>query len=427
MGAPLFTSVKADLDDIRRALTYVPKLQCVATRGAGLGVIGSALTGGGAPNNYITNVTRIRHKSQGANIAGLRLLYNNFKLHSGDADAPNAVILAAGLELFSPNVVQPVYFGGQLQVTVPAGCPYILSDPIGYSILAADALVPFLVRTGVQVTSGQNWLLATTKGVTSDGSYDGAADLSKVYVVGTPNSTGGASSSAGFQCTAVLGLPDRPMRSVFIIGDSQERGSGDTDLTVESGYVARALVNYSEGAIPYINMSRDGEGASVFTQNYSNRRLIPAQFCSNAICGLSDNDHPAHTAAQALADLKLGWARLRSMGIKKVFQVLPFPRQASSSDSYATAAGQTPVAGYEAGGVYRDPLIALIRAEIGQGLLTDVIDCNQYIEDPANPGKWLTTGVANAPTSDGVHPSSAYHILAAQAVTNIVPQMDYFW
>ena len=48
--------------------------------------------------------------------------------------------------------------------------------------------------------------------------------------------------------------------------------------------------------------------------------------------------------------------------------------------------------------------------------LDAVIDANVCVEDPANPGKWVTTGAANYPTTDGTHPSPALHLLASQLV-----------
>lgn len=40
------------------------------------------------------------------------------------------------------------------------------------------------------------------------------------------------------------------------------------------------------------------------------------------------------------------------------------------------------------------------------------------VEDANNAGKWLTNGIPNNATADGVHPSSVFHVLTATAVTN---------
>lgn len=82
---------------------------------------------------------------------------------------------------------------------------------------------------------------------------------------------------------------------------------------------------------------------------------------------------------------------------------------------WTSAADQTPVSGFTVGGV-RDQFNTWLFTQVGLGLLDAVIDVNPYVEDQSNHGAWITTGAINYPTVDGVHPSSAVHILAAQAV-----------
>src|SRR5262249_9148167 len=100
----------------------------------------------------------------------------------------------------------------------------------------------------------------------------------------------------------------------------------------------------------------------------------------------------------------------------KVAQSLIMPRT-TSSDSWATAANQTSVSGFGVGEL-RDQFNAWVLTQVGGGLLDVVIDPNPYVEDQSHPSKWISNNSANYPTTDGVHPSSALHILAAQAVNS---------
>jgi lysophospholipase L1-like esterase len=82
---------------------------------------------------------------------------------------------------------------------------------------------------------------------------------------------------------------------------------------------------------------------------------------------------------------------------------------------WTSASDQTPFAGFTVGGV-RDQFNTWVKTQVGGGVLDAYIDVNQYVEDQANPGCWLTNGTINYPSVDGVHPTQALHILAAQAV-----------
>ncbi len=44
---------------------------------------------------------------------------------------------------------------------------------------------------------------------------------------------------------------------------------------------------------------------------------------------------------------------------------------------------------------------------VANGTYTGMFDAIQYAQNPNDPSKWIATGVANATTADGIHPSTA--------------------
>ena len=78
-------------------------------------------------------------------------------------------------------------------------------------------------------------------------------------------------------------------------------------------------------------------------------------------------------------------------------------------------ADQTPVAGFEVGGI-ADQINTWIRSQAGGPLLDKVIDHRVFLED-ANSGVWVNNGTVNYATDDGIHMTPTGHILAQPAVT----------
>jgi lysophospholipase L1-like esterase len=146
------------------------------------------------------------------------------------------------------------------------------------------------------------------------------------------------------------------------------------------------------------------------------------KYASNVICELGTNDiNTSRTLAQIQSDLQTIWQAAKAAGVRRVAQTLIIPRT-TSTDSWATAANQTPVSGFATGST-RDQLNAWIKAQVGQGLLDGYIDPNPQVEDQANLGKWQTNGTASFATTDGTHPTAAFQASMATVVTNYIPNL----
>lgn len=229
-----------------------------------------------------------------------------------------------------------------------------------------------------------------------------------------PGGGAAVSSSAAFGPTAVLGIPSAPMPACAIEGDSIAFGNGD-------GYDNNGNVAFAErglyGAdIPWINLSRASDRAMwLVRSNYQQRRKL-WQYCNLLLCTLGSNDIAnARTLGQIQADLLEIWGDAHARGMTVVQTTIM--TRTTSTDSWATKANQSYVTGFGPGGT-ADQLNAWIKQQAADGVIEGVIDVATAIADPTDLNKWLTNGSGSYATGDGVHPLTALHVLAANAVTS---------
>ncbi|PZP55869.1 MAG: hypothetical protein DI586_05565 [Micavibrio aeruginosavorus] len=78
----------------------------------------------------------------------------------------------------------------------------------------------------------------------------------------------------------------------------------------------------------------------------------------------------------------------------------------TTSNNYINAAGQTPRAGFETGGL-RDQYNNWLKSLVGGGLVDACLDIGASIEDTAAPGRFISNGTSNYATTDGIHPTAA--------------------
>lgn len=389
------------------------KLQIVSTRGNAMG--DGNMLGGGPTANYSRGESRCKFIIGPQPVTGARLVFNNWLSDTvvSEKDGPNDITVSAALEY--SGVTYPIYFGGAKSVLLPAGAPFVMSDPMGLE-LPAGAVT--WIRTTVTISAGQFWPKGVYVSVSGEGSVDSNNSATQIYGTGALSPTGGVNSAWAYTALAMLGIPAKATPAVLVIGDSITAGSGESSgTTAEHGFALRGLVN-ATNPVPWAQVARGGDMASQGTMALTPRRLTVADYATHALCALGTNDLASAglTAAQTQAALTVLWTRLKAHGLK-ITASLVMPRIQSTTDSYATPGNMTPYPGFETGGAKRDPLNAWIISQVGQGLIDSVIDPNVYVEDQANKGKWITTGAANYPTTDGVHPSTPLHILAAQPVT----------
>jgi hypothetical protein len=102
--------------------------------------------------------------------------------------------------------------------------------------------------------------------------------------------------------------------------------------------------------------------------------------------------------------------------VSRILRVQLTPRT-TSTDSWATTANQTPVAGATVGG--KTDLANQWFASIDGQELEDYKAITSF-RDVDEGQKWVATGAANYATTDGIHPSTAIHTAAAAELRSAV-------
>lgn len=409
--------------DVRRVA--LPKVQIVGTRGQAPGSDSGGPVGGGGGTNYTRHDSRFLSRIGPSGCSALQLLYPNWYLTagSGDTDGPNDVTLQAAIEITSPSsAFFKMQFNGAFTTTLLSGAN-VVSDPWAGDVLASADV---WMRTGLVVTSGQQWPRGTAMSVNGERGYDSlvsANPTSQVYATGALALPSGTPAQApGFSPLALIGIPQTPFPAAIILGDSIADGTGDDsqgDLFGNRGFIARGLwdVGALPYAVPWVKITMPSDNAIAQRIYTSKLRRFPWRYATHLISEHGGNQLQNVTAAQMLDHLRNNiWIPARVQGLR-VVQVKLGPRTTcSTANKWTSAASQDGYAsGFEPGGK-RDTVNAGISAALAAGEIDYVIDPNAAWEDPANPCKWVTNGAANYPTTDGTHPSAAMHTLGGNIV-----------
>jgi hypothetical protein len=378
----------------------------------------NAFAGGGA-TNYTRGECRMKVTFGASAVSNVQAVFPGFYSPGGAEEAvnPNALTVEFGLENSASTRTYMAGFASAASAVVSPG-GLLLSDPIGQDFDPNDFVY---MRTGVVVPSTQRWPTNSGYIFSGEGAWASTGATSQIGATGTLANPGGTGAVSNFyHPMALIGLVDTPTPAVAMIGDSlfQGIGTGDSvgDALGNTGYVARGLYGGSL-RIPHTKLSRGSDYIIHMAALASWRRRSILQYCTHLISGGGTNDISNGSTLASLQPyyLKL-WASGKRRGLK-VFQALVPPRT-TSTDSWATAANQTAVSGFTVGGV-RDQLNAWIKSQVGNGVLDGIIDPNPYLEDQANPGKWVTNGTAGYITADGTHPTAAGAALASQSVSSV--------
>ncbi len=330
------------------------------------------------------------------NACDIQCVFGN---QTGDVAAPDTVVYTAAIE-YPSGTVYPLTFQGATSATiVPGGIA--ISDPVGIDIAAGQ---DFWTRTCPQVAAGKKWPTgpAITTAVSGEG-YTANVDYTRV-------TTGVTSVTAYCSCPmAILGTTNpRSVPLIALLGDSIMTGEGETGGVIyDRGWAERAL-NYQFG---YMRIARGAESAQTFAA-VGNRpmRMRLVNGCTHAICEYGVNDfYAGRTLVQMQTDLTSIWNTLILRGMK-VYQSTITPRT-TSSDNWATTANQTVTANESV----RVALNNWIRSNPSP--LTNYFETADVCETTRDSGKWKNDGAtAFLNTIDGIHPSTAMHILMAAAV-----------
>lgn len=394
-------------------------LQCIATGGALVNA-----TWGGASRYDNRGDTRNYYQMGAASTSLIVFGHSGFYIAPGAGEVlfGNDLSIQEAFENVSPNYYSPITHQANGIGNIPNGSPFVLSDPIGVFIAGDGAFYHRFCYTGTNgadILPGSSLPAPEAVGAATYLSHANVSQVNNTGALSNPGS-GGANINA-IHCPLVLGVPSQRQASVVVLGDSIANGQGDTQtLAGDIGFCMRGLASVNGHRVP-CGMQTVGSWTFSFSSGqYAPRLATQWQFYTALLCEMGANDIAnSDTLSQMQAYAQATWSTAKKQFTAygkplQVAQTLIMPRT-TSTDSWATAANQTPVPGFATDNV-RDQFNAWVKTQVGQGLLDAYIDVNQYVEDQSNHGCWITNGTANYPTVDGVHPSMALHILAAQAV-----------
>lgn len=356
---------------------------------------------------------------------GYRLGGTGAEIAAGAGYSLEASIAVVG----APNAAEVrVNFSGVTIGSVPDGAGLFVSDKIsssafGYpngipagasayvkdSVLVSAASVPYVYTSGYTYGTGEG-------GCTS------AATASQVMNGGPiviPK--GGASIAALSPLVAVIGAFTAPAVSLMFLGDSIARGRNDTlnsGVNASGGGIyVRGAWNVNGANLPWADYSVDGSTAAGHAGAFS-RRLLMAPYITHAIIQPGTNDIQQGVApATVMGNLQTLWQAFKSGGVNHVDAAHLISWVTSTSDSYATIAGQTLDPNFVAAG-NAATLNSSIDANIGSNGLDGSIGWVGSLNDATQTSFWAVNNTANWMTTDGVHPSGTNGFTAGSAVLN---------
>lgn len=348
---------------------------------------------------------------------------------AGEFDLANDVtILEAALERSATGnstvtATTPVLFSGGRSKTLSAGMNDVQCDPILASLLGTTAFTSgtwywFKARLRVPTTSGS--IPYSDRAVSNvSGSqvawFDPAVTTpSSVDTLGPFTSTGTAPSTRanGF-CPIFLGLvsPDAPSEGA--VGDSITTITADNGANTTAvhgvGWFQRSRHDAGTAVTnlrPGILCGRVGAATTHFVGTNTRWRAY-IKYAKNWNVGLGTNDIGTSSSgtvpAATLTNLLEINTAFKNGGAVKTGMSKTIPRTLSS-DAWATLANQTPQPGWRAGDK-ASQLNDWIDARLADGTINFKINMTSP-RDTTEPLKWRVTGVANATTSDGTHPTA---------------------
>lgn len=376
--------------------------------------------------NQVKRVCRTRHHFARQDVTEMQLMWCGFYTNgsSGEVNIGNAQTLNASVEIVgAPIPLVRVTFGGSNQGSIANGATSFLSD----------RLTPDMFGLSVFPKNGEFWVKDEREvptsgalgncGSVSNPAISGEGILAALTGAPTQVDTAGAlvadgnwatpTSSQLFMPIAFIGKTVLPEISAMCLGDSVANRVADFSgdgVNTAGGYIVRSFS--SLGRIPYVNFGNPSERASLFSgSNGTKRRAIIAMLgITHTIMKLGENDGGnGRTAQQAFDDNKTIRLYLKSIGVSRIAHCSPSPR-VTSTDSYRTLANQTPTAGFETGGSFRDPLRALFVAAVGSDGLDAYVNLDAAWADSTQPDRWIVDGsTAALSTPDGIHPSRLRH------------------
>ncbi|MCP1937379.1 hypothetical protein J2R95_003174 [Bradyrhizobium japonicum] len=357
-----------------------------------------------APNKQATS--RSPHTAMD-NITSLKIVlpgwYGQASSTLAETAIGSATTYTASIEYPAGTMTQ-VLFSGSATGTCASGAN-LVSDFVTVTIPKGAR---FWVRVFYQNATG---LVYISNGIdlANGAAFEYAASgLTDQTMSGTVSTHAGGTQSNGNSFAPLAIIANTRAESYFLFGDSRVAGSKDAYFGPGAGI--GSLERSVEKFAPCINAGNPGERLDWFIANHTNRMALAA-YCSRAIMAIGINDVIASVSDATIAANEqtiLGY-----FGSKKVY-ICTMEPSASSTDSWATTANQTPIT--------NNPVRILTntrRRHSATGF-AGCIDLADLVEEGRNNGKWqLTPTVYGAPTTDGIHGNREVylHIARSGAIT----------
>ena len=404
----------------RRGIARVlPRIQIVGTGGQ----LPVNVTPSGTGTGYTRSEGSFRFQIGPKRVRGLRYAFCNFHNSTGgETDGPDFTLSAS---LIQGGQVRRMGVNGVAQPLISAGAGIVLTDPVGGDLDAGTVWVGragAVFAAGAQVPAGRQikW------GAGNENYFDSAAVVSQVFSVSTfTQPAGGAASAYGFGPTAILGIPEEPHAAVGIYGDSIPYGQNDgPDNAGNKGMYEKGLANvFGSIPMPYSNFSRSGDqlisnGLTGTNPTYPNKPRIREMFgyVTDVLITLGTNDLGSTTANISLASMQAALlsvvAAVRQAGARAhVAKLLPRTTDAGNTAIFVPGGSGDPTA-YTPGGK-RTLYNAALDNMLAAGAIDGIVNCNSALEDPLNPGFWVTSGLTDG---IGLHPGPSAVALATPVV-----------
>lgn len=307
--------------------------------------------------------------------------------------------------------------------------------------------VDIWIHSRVLVTDGQRYPVGySTTGATGEVNSTIATAPTTDFTA-TAAGRPGASNLKTFHPTSITGVPYSPQPCIALVGDSITAGKGDPAPANADqgpgGWAVRTLSSDGSGryapSVPFVQVSISGESANNWATPAKRRarmKQIEEAGCTHAFVTLGVNDIVGSTVAVLQAAMLNVGTALAGRRMRAYASTLT--PTTTSTDSWATTAGQTVAAGESKRVAYNAwvragmPLDPTTKAAVSPGtagaLLTGGaghpyvgwMELADAVESARDSGLWKVTGSANGYTADGIHPSTVGHQAMATAAAPTV-------
>lgn len=394
--------------------------------------------GGATGHLLLANTTYTRNESRWPIVVGrqpvksIRFVYWNGYVSQGEKNTGNALTIRCALEY--NGVTVQVAINKSMSGYLLSNGGYVVTEQIlpsafGLSEFPANALL--WARTDTTHSSSDDWPFpgdgsssvysVEARAGNPIGQISNAATSQLLNSGPITTPAGGLQDYRCFGPAAIIGeWADEHDISLMLDGDSIPSGYNDTQDNgiTGGGFITHGTRSVGGGIIPSVKIARASERALNWGTAPFRKYLM--RFCTHYISNIGTNDIQvdSRTAAQVLANKQTIWADFRANGAGPQYVIdVPLAPRVTSTDSYVTTANQTPASVRFNVGANRDQLNSSILALLGQSNgPDDIIDVNLDWQDVTDTKAWKVTGVPNAPTSDGTHPSAAYHSTAGSRI-----------